>query len=43
MHCRVIRQTVKIVSITDNNQLRTGDTAIVNFRFVYNSEFIKPG
>ena len=42
MHCGVVRQTVKIIDM-EKECMRTGDKGILQFRFVYNSEFIKPG
>lgn len=42
MHCGVVRQTVKIVDM-EKECLRTGDKAQLKFKFVYNSEYIKPG
>jgi len=45
LHCGAIRQTVRIVSITDNPQgvLRTGDRATVEFEFISTPEYIKEG
>ncbi|KAG8694934.1 hypothetical protein FRC09_009506 [Ceratobasidium sp. 395] len=45
LHCGAIRQTVRIVSITDNAQgvLRTGDRATVEFEFISTPEYIKEG
>lgn len=42
MHCGVVRQTVKIVDMK-KELMRTGDKDIVEFKFVYNSEFVKVG
>lgn len=42
MHCGVIRQTVKIVSM-NRGILRTGDKALLKFEFKYNPEFLKSG
>lgn len=42
MHCGVIRQTVKIVSM-NKGILRTGDKALLKFEFKYNPEFLKSG
>ncbi|CAE6476190.1 unnamed protein product [Rhizoctonia solani] len=45
LHCGAIRQTVRIVSITDHAQgiLRTGDRATVEFEFISTPEYIKEG
>ncbi|QRW03853.1 Elongation factor Tu GTP binding domain [Ceratobasidium sp. AG-Ba] len=45
LHCGAIRQTVRIVGITDNAQgvLRTGDRATVEFEFISTPEYIKEG
>lgn len=53
LHTCSIRQTVKIIEINNkqcarnkignDNILRTGDRAIVKFRFCYKPEYIKPG
>jgi GTPase len=42
MHCGVIRQSVKIVSM-NKGILRTGDKALLRFQFKYNNEFLKSG
>lgn len=44
LHCGAVRQTVRILSM-DNPQgiLRTGDRATVEFEFLTQPEFIKPG
>ena len=42
MHCGVVRQVVKIVSM-EKEVLRTGDRAIIRFRFIKNAEFLKVG
>mmetsp|Transcript_44786 Transcript_44786/g.112902 ORF Transcript_44786/g.112902 Transcript_44786/m.112902 type:complete len:659 (+) Transcript_44786:76-2052(+) len=42
IQCLTMRQTAEIVAM-DREVLRTGDTALVSFRFVYRPEFIKPG
>ncbi len=42
MHCGVIRQTVRIVTM-DQNVLRTGDKGTLVFKFMFNKEFIRSG
>lgn len=42
MHCGVIRQAVSIEEMP-KDILRTGDKAIVRFRFMYNAEYVQPG
>lgn len=41
LHCGVIRQAVNILSMT-KDVYRTGDKGLIRFRFMYNSEYIKP-
>ncbi|KAI9143664.1 P-loop containing nucleoside triphosphate hydrolase protein [Paraphysoderma sedebokerense] len=41
-HCQNVRQTVKIVDM-DKTVLRTGDRALVRFRFISQPEYVKPG
>lgn len=41
MHCGVIRQSVHILKM-DKDLLRTGDKGIITFRFMFNSEHLKP-
>jgi hypothetical protein len=43
MHCGSVRQTAKIVSIGERTVLRTGDRAIVRFRFLQHPEYLKLG
>jgi GTPase len=44
LHCGAIRQTVRIIGIDhDQGVLRTGDRATVQFEFISNPEFIRPG
>jgi hypothetical protein len=44
LHCGAIRQTVRITGIDhDQGVLRTGDRATVQFEFISNPEFIRPG
>ncbi|HUU77166.1 MAG TPA: GTP-binding protein [candidate division Zixibacteria bacterium] len=42
VHCGTIRQTAKIIEM-DKKVIRTGDKAIVKFRFLYNPEYLKEG
>ncbi|KAJ3222548.1 Short integuments 2, mitochondrial [Clydaea vesicula] len=42
LHCGTIRQAARIVSM-DRDLLRTGDRAIVRFRFLQYPEYLKPG
>lgn len=42
VHCGVIRQAVKIVGMA-KELMRTGDKGQVRFRFMYNSEYLRPG
>lgn len=41
MHCGVIRQSIHITKM-DRDLLRTGDKGNITFRFMFNSEFLKP-
>lgn len=45
INCRTIRQTAEIISIESSNQdaIRTGDRALVRFRFIHSPEFMKKG
>lgn len=42
LHCGGVRQTVRIVAM-DKAVLRTGDRAIVRFRFMQRPEYLKAG
>lgn len=42
VHCNGVRQTAKIIDM-DKNILRTGDRALVTFRFIQNPEYLKVG
>ena len=42
LHCGVIRQSVMIGNLPQEI-LRTGDKATVKFKFMYNSEYLRPG
>lgn len=41
MHCGVIRQSVHILKM-DRELLRSGDKGVITFRFMFNSEYLKP-
>uniref|UniRef100_K3W622 Elongation factor Tu, chloroplastic n=1 Tax=Globisporangium ultimum (strain ATCC 200006 / CBS 805.95 / DAOM BR144) TaxID=431595 RepID=K3W622_GLOUD len=44
INCRTIRQTAEIVSIESSQDvIRTGDRALVRFRFIHAPEFLKKG
>lgn len=44
INCRTIRQTAAIVSIDSSDDvIRTGDRALVRFRFIHSPEFLKKG
>ena len=40
IHCGPIRQAAKL-ELEDDVQLRSGDTCIINFSFIYHSEFME--
>lgn len=42
LHCGCVRQTAQIVSM-NKQVLRTGDRAIVRFRFMQSAEYLKVG
>ena len=42
IHCEIIRQAAKVVAM-DCGQLRSGDRAIVRFRFLVRPEYINAG
>lgn len=42
IHCGVMRQTAKVTGL-QSELIRTGDKAIVSFRFMYTPEWIVPG
>lgn len=41
MHCGVVRQSVRIAKM-DRELLRSGDKGLITFRFMFNSEYLKP-
>lgn len=43
IHCGVLRQTAQILSIQGTEALKTGERAVVRFKFIYFSEYILPG
>lgn len=42
VHCGVVRQAAKVVSM-NKEILRTGENALIHFRFMFNPELIHPG
>ena len=42
IHCEGLRQAAKVVSI-DKGVLRTGDRAMIRFRFMFHPEWVKEG
>lgn len=42
MHCGVIRQAIEIKKLYTKEVIRTGDVELTRFKFVFNSEFLKP-
>jgi GTPase len=42
IHCGVLRQSAQILGIQGTESLKTGERAIVRFRFLYFSEYILP-
>mmetsp|Transcript_23542 Transcript_23542/g.65268 ORF Transcript_23542/g.65268 Transcript_23542/m.65268 type:complete len:580 (+) Transcript_23542:416-2155(+) len=42
IHCEIIRQAARVVAM-DNERLRSGDRAVVRFRFLQRPEYITPG
>jgi hypothetical protein len=43
IHCGVLRQSAEMVDIQGREALRTGERAMVRFRFMYFADFILPG
>jgi GTPase len=43
IHCGVLRQSAEIIGISGHETLRTGERAIVRFRFLYFTEYLLPG
>lgn len=43
IHCGVLRQAAQIISIQGTEALKTGEHAIVRFRFLYFAEYLLPG
>jgi GTPase len=43
IHCGVLRQAAEMVELLGRESLRTGERAIVKFRFVYFAEYVLPG
>ncbi|PXF42328.1 GTP-binding protein 1 [Gracilariopsis chorda] len=42
LHCETIRQAARVLSI-DSPIIRTGDRAVIKFRFMYHPEYVKVG
>lgn len=42
LHCETVRQAARVLSI-DKDIIRTGDRAMMRFRFLYHPEYIKAG
>jgi GTPase len=42
IHCGIIRQAAQVMSMSEE-LLRTGDKALVTFRFMYHGEYLVPG
>ena len=43
IHCGAVKQSATIVNIEDKDILRTGDKAVVTFKFLYRPEFLVNG
>lgn len=43
IHCGVLRQSAEMVEIKGRETLKTGERAIVRFRFLYYSDYLLPG
>jgi GTPase len=43
IHCGVLRQAAEIVGIKGRETLKTGERAIVKFRFMYFADYLLPG
>ena len=43
VHCGVLRQSAEMVEIRGRENLKTGERAIVKFRFLYFADYILPG
>ena len=43
IHCGVIRQVAKVLSIAPKDCMRTGDKGTLRFKFMYHPEWIKSG
>jgi GTPase len=43
IHCGTLRQAAEVIGIRGGDTLRTGESAVVRFRFVYFPEYILPG
>merc|ERR1719231_1215827 len=43
VHCGVLRQSAEMIEITGRESLRTGERALVKFKFLYSSDYLLPG
>ena len=43
MHCGVLRQSAEMIEIRGRENLKTGERAIVKFRFLYFADYLLPG
>lgn len=43
IHCGVLRQAAEIIGIKGRETLKTGERAIVKFRFMYFADYLLPG
>lgn len=43
VHCGVLRQSAEMVDIRGRESLKTGERAVVRFRFLYFADYILPG
>jgi GTPase len=43
IHCGVLRQSAEMIGIIGRESLRTGERAVVRFRFLYQADYLLPG
>ena len=43
VHCGVLRQSAEMIEIRGRENLKTGERAIVKFRFLYFADYLVPG
>lgn len=43
IHCGVLRQAAEMIHIQGHETMKTGERAIVRFRFLYFAEYVLPG